>query len=353
MHHFAERASRPTETATTARRRFLTSLARCGGDFPQAVDECGYWIHVHRRAMACHFEILLAAEDGVFVPAARAALDQIDRLEDELSVFRETSWVAALNRRAACGPMVVPAHLIDLLAACQRLHRETGGAFDITTTPLSRCWGFLRREGRLPDPEAIEAARTLVGFDAVQLNQKDRSVRFSRTGIELNLGAIGKGYALDRASSGLRTSGVVHALLSAGRSSLVAVGGRGDGWRIDLVSPLVAGRAIAGLWLRNAAVGTSGAGEQFVIAGGHRYGHVIDPRTGWPASGVVSASVVASDAASADALSTAFLVGGIDLARRYCAEHRDVLALITPDDGSERPIAIGGHPGARVVSSDR
>ena len=147
----------------------------------------------------------------------------------------------------------------------------------------------------------------------------------------------------------MRASGVVHALLSAGRSSLLALGGRGDGWRIDLVSPLVAGRAIAGVWLRNAALGTSGAGEQFVIADGHRYGHVIDPRTGWPADGVISASVVATDAARADALSTAFLVGGIDLARRYCADHRDVLALITPDDGSKRPIVIGGHPGARLV----
>lgn len=349
MRRFAERASWPTDITTTARRQFLTSLPRGRGDLAPADEERGYWIRVHRRAMACRFEITLAAEDGAFVPAARTALDEIDRLEDELSVFRETSTVSEVNRRAAGQPVVVPRHLIDLLAACQRLHQETGGAFDITTMPLSRCWGFLRREGCLPDPEAIEAARALVGFGAVQLSRDDRSVGFGRAGIELNLGAIGKGYALDRASVGLQKSGVEHALLSAGRSSLLALGGRGDGWRVDLVSPLVAGRAIAGLWLRNAAVGTSGAGEQFVIADGHRYGHVIDPRTGWPAKGVVSASVVASDAASADALSTAFLVGGIDLAGQYCAAHRDVLALITPDDGSERPIVIGGHPGVRFV----
>ena len=113
---------------------------------------------------------------------------------------------------------------------------------------------------------------------------------------------------------------------------------------------LAAGRPIATLSLRNAALGTSGAGEQFVVQDGRRYGHVIDPRTGWPADGILSASVVASDAARADALSTAFLVGGLDLARRYCGEHPDVLALITPDDGSERTIVVGGHPAARVVS---
>ena len=299
--------------------------------------------------MACRFEITLATEDAAFVPAARTALDEVDRLEDELSVFRETSTIAKVNRCAAGEPVIVPRHVIDLLAACQQVHQETGGAFDITTTPLSRCWGFLRREGRLPHPDAIEAARASVGFDAVQVSSDEGAVRFGRPGIELNLGAIGKGYALDRASAGLRHSGVTHALLSAGGSSLLALGGRGDGWRVDLVSPLMSGRTIAGLWLRNAAVGTSGAGEQFVIADGCRYGHVIDPRSGWPAAGVLSASVVASDAATADALSTAFLVGGIDLAERYCAEHRNVLALITPDDGSERPMAFGGHPGARLV----
>ena len=350
MRRVADRASLPTISSTTARRRFLTSLPRRRSDRTPVDEARGYWIRVHRYAMACRFEITLADEDAAFVPAARTALDEIDRLEEELSVFREASTISEVNRHAACQPVVVPRHVTDLLATCQRLHQETGGAFDITTMPLSRCGGFLRREARLPDSEAIETARAMVGFGAVNISRDEGSVSFGKPGIELNLGAIGKGYALDRASVGLRREGVEHALLSAGRSSLLAVGGRGDGWRIDLVSPLVAGHAIAGLWLLNAALGTSGAGEQFVIADGRRYGHVIDPRTGWPANGVVTASVVASDAARADALSTAFLVGGIDLAGRYCAEHSDVLALITPDDGSERPIVIGGHPGVRFVT---
>ena len=196
--------------------------------------------------MACRFEITLVAEDGAFVPAARTALDEVDRLEDELSVFREMSVVSELNRRAALEPVVAPRHLIDLLALCQRLHRDTGGAFDITTTPLSRCWGFLaaaRRGGRLPDSADIDGARALLGLDAVELRRGESSVRFRRPGIELNLGAVGKGYALDRVSSGLRRSGVTHALLCAGGSSLLAVGGRGHGWRIDVISPLVPGQS--------------------------------------------------------------------------------------------------------------
>jgi thiamine biosynthesis lipoprotein len=175
-------------------------------------------------------------------------------------------------------------------------------------------------------------------------------VAFSRPGIEVSLGAVGKGYALDRARSVLRASGVQHALLSAGGSSIVALGGRGHGWVVEIVSPLRPGRPIATLSLRNAALGTSGAGEQFVVEDGRRYGHVIDPRSGWPVDGTLSASVVASDAARADALSTAFLVGGLDLARRYCSGHHDVLALITPDDGSERTIVVGSHRTARFVT---
>jgi thiamine biosynthesis lipoprotein len=237
-----------------------------------------------------------------------------------------------------------------LLADCQRVHRDTEGAFDVTTTPLSRCWGFLRREARVPPLEAIEDARRQVGFGAVHVSSDPPSVTFNRPGIEVSLGAVGKGYALDRARAVLRASGVQHALLSAGGSSIVALGGRGDGWVVDVVSPLRPGRPIATLSLRNAALGTSGAGEQFVVQDGRRYGHVIDPRTGWPVDGTLSATVVASDAARADALSTAFLVGGLDLARRYCGEHPAVLALITPDDGSERTIVVGDHLAARVAS---
>jgi thiamine biosynthesis lipoprotein len=335
-------------TAPGSRRRFFTSLTR-GGFAADAVDEQGYWIRLHRTAMACRFEITLADRDGSFVPAARAALDEVDRLEAELSVFRETSIISELNRRARCGPVAAPRHVVDLLTRCQRWHRETGGAFDITTTPLSHCWGFLRRQGRVPDATEIDVARRSVGLDRVQIDPATGTVAYGQTAIALNLGAIGKGYALDRAGSLMTSADVPHALLSAGRSSLLALGGRNGGWSIDLVSPLLAGGPIAGLRLRNAAIGTSGAGEQFIIADGRRYGHVIDPRTGRPAAGVVSATVVASDAASADALSTAFFVGGAELARRYCVEHHDVLAIITPEQGSRQPIVIGQHPGARIL----
>jgi thiamine biosynthesis lipoprotein len=202
----------------------------------------------------------------------------------------------------------------------------------------------------VPSVEAIEAARRQVGSGAMRVSANPPSVTFNRPGIEVNLGAVGKGYALDRASAILRERGVEHALLSAGGSSIIALGGRAGGWRVDVVSPRRRGRPIGTLLLRNAALGTSGAGEQFVLQDGRRYGHVIDPRTGSPAHGILSASVVAADAARADALSTAFLVGGVELARRYCRAHPDVLALITPDDGSEGTVVVGSHRTARFAA---
>jgi thiamine biosynthesis lipoprotein len=313
-------------------------------------SEEGHWIRIHRAAMACRFEILLDGADEQHTGAAREALDEADRLEAELSVFRETSALSRVNRTAAETPAAVDADLFALLVRCRDLQARTAGAFDITSTPLSRCWGFLRREGRLPSAEAIAAARTLVGMSEVTLDEVSRTVRFPRPGMELNLGSIGKGYALDRMAALLRGRGVGHALLSAGGSSAVAVGGRGEGWTVDISSRQVASGRLARLHLRDGALATSGAGEQFFEVDGRRYGHVIDPRTGWPASGVLSVSVVTAEGALSDALSTAFLVGGLDVARRYCASSPQTLALVMPDDGTQRPIVLGAFAGARMLS---
>lgn len=358
---------------------------------PPGEDDGGHWIRVYRAAMACRFEITLAGEDARHVPAARDALREADRLEDALSVFRDTSDLTRINRHAALEPVGIDQELFALLNRCHELHADTGGAFDITSTPLSRCWGFLIRQGRLPSAADLDAARARVGMDAVTLtgsrqpesrqsesrepvsrqpdslqpetrqpdahqpDTRERTVYFTRPSIELNLGSIGKGYAVQCMADYLSARRVRHALVSAGASSIVALGGRGWGWSIDLCArnaglPDSGSRQrtrLARLYLRNGALGTSGAGEQFVEIDGRRYGHVLDPRTGWPASGVLSASVVTRDGATADALATAFLVGGPELAHAYCKAHPDTLALITVE-GASRPELFGAFPGVVV-----
>jgi len=323
------------------------ALLRLDFDRPAPEEQ---WLRVHRTAMACRFEVTLPRGDARHIGAARRALDEAGRIEAALSVFRESSELSRINGRAAAEAVPASGELFALLTRCHALHAATGGAFDVTSTPLSRCWGFLKRAGRVPPIADIDAALRSVGMDRVRLDAASRTVRFAESGMELNLGAIGKGYALDRLALCLRRDGVSRALVSAGGSSVLAIGGPGRGWAIDVTSPQRESR-IARLRLRDGALGTSGAGEQFFVSGGAdgtRYGHVIDPRTGWPARGVLSASVVTSDAETADALSTAFLVGGLELADRYCRDHRGVFAFITLDDPTERTRVFGGYAGAQL-----
>jgi thiamine biosynthesis lipoprotein len=295
--------------------------------------------------MACRFEITLSGEHSGHIAAAREALDEVDRIEDALTVFRDSSEAARVNREAAGGPVPVSDMLFCVLQRCREVYEAVEGAFDPTAGPLSRCWGFQQREGRLPDDTEIAAALDVVGLDKVDLDADGRTVRFLRQGMALNFGGIGKGYALDRAAALLRERGVPRALLSAGGSSVLAFGG--EGFPVELRSPRAAD-VIAHVEVAEAALGTSGAGEQFFEAGGRRYGHVLDPRTGWPASGVLSASVASAAAADADALSTAFLVGGPALAQRYCDAHPGTLALLTLEADPSR-LARFGQCGAIAI----
>src|SRR5262249_18178970 len=211
--------------------------------------------------------------------------------------------------------------LFALLLLCQELYHNTEGAFDITSGPLSRCWGFLRRQGSVPESDELEQAKSLVGSDKLLLDRASQTICFERPGVEINLGSIGKGYALDRIAALLHNR-IQTALLSAGSSSLLAIGSgdRGHrGWTIGIRHPRHKKRRLAILQISDSALSTSGSEEQFFEHAGRRYGHIIDPRSGQPAQSVTSVTVIAPSAAITDALATAFYVGGPDLAERYCA----------------------------------
>src|SRR4051812_27916622 len=177
-------------------RRALLSLQR---PLPPARTP-GFWLHLHREAMACRFEVTLPSELASCTDAANAGLDIVDRLEEQLSIFRPHSELSRLNAEASARAVPVEPRLFELLARCRQLHASTGGAFDITATPLSKIWGFLRREGRIPTPDELAEALACVGMQHVALDRAASTVRFARPGVALNLGGIGKGYALDRAA---------------------------------------------------------------------------------------------------------------------------------------------------------
>jgi thiamine biosynthesis lipoprotein len=298
-----------------------------------------YAVHVSRQVMACEFEVVLNAGqyDGE-TEAALEALDLVERLEDELSYFRRASQVSLINQTAAEASTEVEPWLFELLRLAATLHEETDGAFDITATPLWKAWGFSRRQGRIPSDEELAAASRNVGGHLVELDERALTVRFRCPGVELNLGSIGKGYALDRIGEMLQAQGIEDYLLHGGNSSVLARGSRmepvssGDapteGWRVAVVHPMRPSKRLAEIRLRDSALGTSGSGSQFFRHRGRRYGHVLDPRTGRPAEGVLSATVIAPTAAKADALATAFYVMGMEKAFAYCAGRPELAAIL-------------------------
>jgi thiamine biosynthesis lipoprotein len=299
--------------------------------------------------MGSYFEIRLGAGVPWAAELAGRALDLIDSLEAQLSVYRDDSEVSLLNATAHVEPIVVEPGLFRLLEKAVEIGRETGGAYDVTTGALSAAWGFFKGPKRVPDPETLAEARARTGHHLVRLDPTRLTVAFDRPGVTINLGSIGKGYAIDRAVGLIRdhwwpTSALVH----GGRSSLYALGSPpgvfGGRWEVALRNPFRADTPLGVVRLRNRGMGTSGTDFQRFEADGRLFGHILDPRTGEPASGPASVTVLAPTSAEADALSTAFYLLGRDGSAGYVQTHPEIGAIIVeegPADASPRVTTLG------------
>ena len=312
-------------------------------------------VSVARRAMGCEFSLIFPGEFRAACDAGCRALDVVDSLEQKLSVFRPDSEMSFVNRTAAASSVQADPEVYDLLRMAARTSRETAGAFDAASGALVRAWGYLHGPRRVPEePERLAALRSS-GSALVALDDEARTVRFLRDGVEFNLGGVGKGYAIDLALDRIRTGfGVRCALMQAGESSFKAVGAprcEPRGWKVAIADPTRPSRRAAVVWLKNRALGTSGTAHQFFDSGGRRYGHILDPRTGWPADRVAGASAIADSAAKADALSTAFFVMGVEGARRYCLDHPGAGAVLVlkPKPQAVPEVLVFGAANAEVL----
>ena len=300
--------------------------------------------HEARSAMGTTVEIYLYAS-----ARARAAelfevtFQEIERVEEALSGYRPTSEISRINATAAREPVVTDPEVFGLLERALDYSRHTGGAFDITVGALVRAWGFFRNDGHYPTPEELARARAKVGWRQVALDRATRTIRFLTPGIELDLGGIGKGFALDRAARILQRSGVTAALLGAGQSSYYAIGAPPDteGWRIVVPDPHDPAQALSTVWLRDRSLSTSGNAQKFFELDGTRYSHIIDPRTAEPSTGMLQVTVTARTAAESDALSTALFVVGPERAAQVVEPCDDVAALlVTEHEKHELVVAI-------------
>ena len=273
-------------------------------------------------AMGATYSIAVYGEDRVKMEAAvDAAFDEVRRLDEMLSNYRPDSEWSDVNRRAAAQPVKVSPELFRLLTACVEYSRESEGAFDISVGPLMKVWGFYKGSGHLPHRPEVAAAVAKVGYRHIHLDAKERTVRFDRAGVELDPGGIGKGYAVDRMVDILKQNGIAAALVAGSGSSIYGMGAppaEPRGWRVEIKDPQSPRKTVAEAFLNDMSMSTSGSYEKFFRAEGKIWAHIMDPRTGYPAQGSVSVSVIAPRTIDSEAWAKPYFVNG----RQWAARHK-------------------------------
>jgi len=291
------------------------------------------------NAMGSTYTVAVYGDDRVRMEAAvNEGFEEVQRLDRMLSNYRPGSEWSQMNRYAAERPVKVPPELFQLLSACLEYSRRSEGAFDISVGPLMKVWGFYKGSGRLPHRAEVQSALSRVGYRNILLDSANGTVRFARPGVELDPGGIGKGYAVDRMADVLRNNGIKIALVSAAGSSIYALGAPpGEtGWRVDIKNPKDTRKSVAEVFLKNESMSTSGSYEKFFWAEGRVYSHIMDPRTGYPAAGTLSVSVIAPRTLDSEAWTKPFFVNG----RSWAAKHKPQgLRVFLCEDRSDHPCA--------------
>ena len=291
-------------------------------------------------AMGATFSVVLYGSDRVSMnQAIDAAFEEVHRLDALLSNYRPTSEWSRINREAAARPVAVSPELFRLLSDCIEYSRASEGTFDLTVGPLMRAWGFFGGERHVPSPDQIRQALELVGYRHVRLNAGKRTVRFDRAGVEIDPGGVGKGYAVDRMVDVLKQQGVQIALVAGSDSSIYGMGAppmEPKGWRVDIKNPWHQRQTAAEVFLKDMSMSTSGSYEKFFRAEGRIYAHIMDPRTGYPAQGSVSVSVVSPRTIDSEAWAKPYFVNG----RQWAEKHKPKeFRVFFCEDRMEQPCA--------------
>ncbi len=294
----------------------------------------GQLFYESRPAMGTSFEVYVYAPDRERASELfEAAFDEIERVEQALSNYRSSSELSRINAIAADAPVVTDPEVFALLERAFDYSRQSDGAFDVTVGKLMKAWGFFRGAGRYPSNEELARAREQTGLQRVKLDQRARSAFFLTRGIELDLGGIGKGYALDCVARVLRDAGVTAALINSGSSSIYAIGAPPGkaGWPVRVSDPLDRTRILSTILLKDQSLSTSGNYEKFFQLNGRTYCHIMDPRSGRPVEGMLQTSVIAPEATDSDALSTAVFVMGPERSARLLDNIAGTSAIFVGD----------------------
>ena len=300
----------------------LAGLGLATGQKPEASGAELLRFEQSADAMGSTYSIAVYGYDRVQLQSAvQAAFDEVRRLDDMLSNYKPQSEWSEVNRFAAERPVKVSPELFRLLNDCLDYSRRSEGAFDISVGPLMKVWGFYKGTGRLPHRAEVAAALQKVGYQHIHLDPAAQTVRFDRPGVEIDPGGIGKGYAVDRMVDVLKDKGIGTALVAGSGSSIYGLGAPPSeprGWRVEIRDPRDPRKDVAEVFLHDNSMSTSGSYEKFFRAEGKLYSHIMDPRTGYPAQGSSSVSVIAPRTLDSEAWTKPYFVNG----RVWAARHK-------------------------------
>jgi FAD:protein FMN transferase len=271
------------------------------------------------------------------IDEAFAAIADVDRL---MSNYREDSELTAINRNAAREPVRVSDPMLAVLEAAARISRASGGAFDVTVGPLVRLWGFHDKRPHLPSPAELAVVRPVVDYRKMLIDSAAHTVRFTQTGMELDLGGIAKGFAVELAAGTLRRRGLAGIIDAGGNQYLVGTPPGKRQWRVAVRDPGARGQILGVIDIDEGSVSTSADDANFLTVNGRIYGHILDPHTLAPSNAALSATILSKDGTLADALSkAAFILGP-----------RDGLALVDSVPGMAGVIAYRAQDGTTAVA---
>lgn len=285
--------------------------------------------------MGNRFEISVVADEADWAHVQiDAAVEEIRRIERLLTTYDENSETSLINRHAGLTPVAVSAETIQLIERSIRISRLTQGAFDITYGSVDkRLWNFDTTMTSLPDPETAKKMVRLIDYRKILVDREQGTVFLKHTGMRIGFGGIGKGYAADRARQLLKTRGVTSGIINAS-GDLAVWGVQPDGrpWTIGVVHPDAADQPFSYMQLSNMAVATSGNYEKFILIGGKKYSHTIDPRTGLPVTGIKSVTIITPYAEIADAMATPVMIMGIKAGVHMIDQIKDIECILIDDD---------------------
>ncbi|MBF9253698.1 FAD:protein FMN transferase [Pontibacter sp. 172403-2] len=283
--------------------------------------------------MGTRFEFAAVTKDEQKAwEAIETGIRETQRIEALISEWQPTSQTSEINRAAGIRPVVVDEELYDLISRCLRLSRLTNGAFDISFAAIDKVWHFDGTMQSLPDSQEVAASVSKIGYEKIILDLASHSVFLSEPGMKIGFGAIGKGYAANRARDLMRSMGIPGGVVNAaGDLTTWGKQANGESWYVGIADPAEKDEVFSWLTADEIAVVTSGNYEKYVEIGGKRYSHIIDPRTGYPVSGLKSVTIVCPNAELADALATAVSVMGAEEGLGLINQLKGVECLLITD----------------------